>query len=249
MLIDWYTVGAQALNFIILVWLLKRFLYKPILSAINAREKKITSEIANADAKKTEAQKEHDEFKKKNEEFDQKRTELMTKATEEAGNERDRLIQDARKAADLLSAKRAEVLKTDAAHLKASIRSRTEREVFDIARKALSDLSTGNLEKSICDAFTRRLKEMPAGPKKELADAFMAGPEPAVLRSHSDLPEDQRAEIQKALNESFSTDVRVRYEVTPALLGGIELTAHGKKVAWSISDYLGSMEKSLLDSP
>ena len=39
MLIDWFTVGAQALNFLILVWLLRRFLYKPILNAIDAREK------------------------------------------------------------------------------------------------------------------------------------------------------------------------------------------------------------------
>ena len=41
MLIDWFTVGAQALNFIILVWLLKRFLYKPILDAVDAREKRV----------------------------------------------------------------------------------------------------------------------------------------------------------------------------------------------------------------
>ena len=38
MLIDWFTVGAQALNFVILVWLLKHFLYKPILNAIDVRE-------------------------------------------------------------------------------------------------------------------------------------------------------------------------------------------------------------------
>jgi len=37
MLIDWFTVGAQALNFIILVWLMKRFLYKPVQDAIAAR--------------------------------------------------------------------------------------------------------------------------------------------------------------------------------------------------------------------
>jgi F-type H+-transporting ATPase subunit b len=37
MLIDWFTVGAQVLNFLILVWLLKRFLYGPILDAIDAR--------------------------------------------------------------------------------------------------------------------------------------------------------------------------------------------------------------------
>ncbi len=50
MLIDWFTVGAQALNFLILVWLMKRFLYKPILNAIDAREKKIAAELADADA-------------------------------------------------------------------------------------------------------------------------------------------------------------------------------------------------------
>ena len=60
MLIDWFTVGAQALNFIILVWLLKRFLYKPILNAVDAREKRIAAELADADAKKAEAQKERD---------------------------------------------------------------------------------------------------------------------------------------------------------------------------------------------
>ena len=50
MLIDWFTVAAQALNFLILVWLMKRFLYKPILNAIDAREKLIAKELADADA-------------------------------------------------------------------------------------------------------------------------------------------------------------------------------------------------------
>jgi len=53
MLIDWFTVGAQALNFLILVWLLKHFLYQPILNAIDAREKLIAKELADADAKKS----------------------------------------------------------------------------------------------------------------------------------------------------------------------------------------------------
>ena len=48
MLIDWFTVGAQAVNFLILVWLLKRFLYKPVLAAIDAREKKIAATIEDA---------------------------------------------------------------------------------------------------------------------------------------------------------------------------------------------------------
>jgi len=79
MLIDWFTVGAQALNFLILVWLMKRFLYKPILHAIDEREKRIATELANADKKKAEAQKESDEFKQKNEEFDRQRAALLKK--------------------------------------------------------------------------------------------------------------------------------------------------------------------------
>src|SRR5579872_6951434 len=106
MLIDWFTVGAQALNFIILVWLLKRYLYKPILNAVDAREKLIAAELAGADAKKTEAQKERDQFRRKNDEFDQQRAALLSKAAEEAKAERQRLLDDARKAADALSAKR-----------------------------------------------------------------------------------------------------------------------------------------------
>ena len=106
MLIDWFTIGAQALNFLILVWLLKHFLYQPILNAIDAREKRIAKELADADAQKAEAQKEHDEFQKKNEEFDQQRAALLTKATDEAQAERQRLLDEARKAADALSAKR-----------------------------------------------------------------------------------------------------------------------------------------------
>src|SRR5665648_272520 len=92
MLIDWFTVFAQALNFLILVWLMKRFLYKPILHAIDAREKRISAELADADAKKADAKKESDEFKRKNEEFDRERTALFSKATDEAQAERERLF-------------------------------------------------------------------------------------------------------------------------------------------------------------
>ena len=137
MLIDWFTVGAQALNFLILVWLLKRFLYKPILDAIDAREKRIAAELADADAKKAEAKKERDEFQHKNEEFDQQRAALLSKATDEANAERQRLLDEARQAADALSAKRQEALRNDAAHLNQAISRRTQQEVFAIARKAL----------------------------------------------------------------------------------------------------------------
>src|SRR5271156_5234851 len=130
MLIDWFTVSAQALNFLILVWLMNRYLYKPILNAIDAREKRIAAELADAAAKKTEAQKERDEFQHKNEEFDRQRAALLAKATDEAKAERQQLLDEARKAADALTAKRQESLRADAQNLNQAISQLAQQEVF-----------------------------------------------------------------------------------------------------------------------
>jgi len=245
MLIDWFTVGAQAINFIILVWLLKRFLYKPILDAVDAREKRVATELADADAKKAEAKKERDEFQHKNEEFDQQRAALLSKATEEAKAERQRLLGEARQAADALSAKRQETLRSDAHNLSEAISRRTRQEVFAIARKALTDLATTSLEERLAEVFTRRLREMDGKAKAGLAEALKSASDPALVRSAFDLPEEQRAAIQNALNETFSAKIRVRFETAPDLVSGIELTANGQKVAWSIADYLASLEKGV----
>ena len=245
MIIDWFTVGAQTLNFIILVWLMKRFLYKPILRAIDEREKRIAAELADADSKKIEAQKEIDEFRHKNEEFDRQRSELLSKAADEAKEERQRLIDEARKAAEALSVKRQEALKIEAHDLHPEISRRTQQEVFAIARKALTDLAETGLEERVGAVFTRRLREMDGQTKAVLAGALKTGSDPALVRSAFDLPAEQRAIIQNALNETFSADIRIRFETAPDIISGIELTANGQKVAWNISDYLSSLEKGI----
>jgi F-type H+-transporting ATPase subunit b len=245
MLIDWFTVGAQALNFLILVWLMKRFLYKPILHAINEREKRIATELANADKKKAEAQKESDEFKHKNEEFDRQRAALLKKATDEARAERQRLLDEARNAADALSSKRQEALRTEEHNIHQAISRRTEQEVFAIARKALSDLATVSLEERLGEVFTRRLREMDSQAKAGLGEALKKASDPALVRSAFDLPPEQRAAIQNALNETFSAEIHIRFETAPDLISGIELITNGQKVAWSIADYLVSLQKGV----
>ena len=245
MLIDWFTVGAQALNFLILVWLMKRFLYQPILHAIDAREKKIAAKLADAAAKKSEAQKERDDFQHKNEEFDQQRAALLTKTTEEAKTERQRLLDEARKAADALSAKRQETLVSDARNLSRALRRQTQDEVFAIARKTLTDLADARLEAHIADVFIDRIQAMPDEAKAAFAKALKTTSDPALLRSAFDLSAAQHKTIQKAVNDTFSVDIKVSFETAPDLISGIELSANGQKVAWSIDDYLAALEQSV----
>ena len=246
MLIDWFTVAAQVVNFLILVWLMKRFLYKPILHAIDEREKRIATELANADKKKAEAQKESDDFKHKNEEFDKQRAALLSKATDDAKAERQRLLDEARKDAAALSSKLQEALRDQEHTLHQAISRRTQQEVFAITRKALTRSRHGesgrapgrSVHSPSCERWTAKAK---AG----LAQALKTASDPALVRSAFDLPAQQRAAIQNALNETFSAEIHVRFETAPDLISGIELTTNGQKVAWSIADYLMSMEKSV----
>ena len=252
MLIDWFTVAAQVLNFLVLVWLLKRFLYHPILDAIDAREAKIAAELADADAKRAEARKERDTFQAKNDTFDQQRAALLSKAAADAGIERTRLLNAARKAADALDVKRAEGLRRDAENLHDAIGRKTQSEVFAIARKALTDLADTDLQDRIGTVFIRRLRAMDDAAKAGMVSALAAAKEPALLRSAFDLPAAQREAIQTAFNETFGGQAPIRFETAPDIVGGIELSVNGQKLGWSIADYLKSLEDSvtaMLKSP
>jgi F-type H+-transporting ATPase subunit b len=244
MLIDWFTVGAQGLNFLILMWLLKRLLYKPILNAIDVREKRIAAEFADAAARRSEAERERDDFQNKNKAFDEERSTLLTKAAHEAKAERERLFDEARNEANGLRAKQEAALRNDRMRLGNEMARLATDEVFGIARKTLADLATVSLEQRLGEVFTRRLREMD-GKAKEALSVALKSSEPALVKSAFDLPTDQRAAIQNALNETFSAEVRVRFETAPDAICGIELTAGGQRVAWSIARYLTSLEQKV----
>ena len=242
--IDWFTVSAQVVNFLVLVWLLKRFLYKPILDAIDAREERIATEIADADAKRAEARAERDEFRQKNAAFDEQRAGLLHKATGEVSAERQRLLDAARDAAEAVSAQRRSVLEREQQSLNDEITRRTREEVFAIARKTLTDLAGTSLEVRMCDVFTRRLRAIDGKEKARFAKGLTASG-PALVRSAFELPTEQREAIRLALGETFSVEADVRFETVPDVISGIEVTVNGRKVAWSIADYLGSLSKSV----
>jgi len=242
--IDWFTVIAQAFNFLILVWLLKRFLYKPILHAIDEREKGIAAQLAEAEAKIAEAQEERDDFQHKNEAFDQERAALLKKATDEAQTERQRLLDQARKDADSLRAKRQDALRREQLNLSQEIIRWTQKQVFAVSRKTLADLAAMSLEERMVEVFVERLRTLTGAAKEELAAALKASAQPARVRSAFDLPPAQQNEIESAVKETFGAKTLVQFQTAPELISGIELSTNGQKVAWSIADYLATLEKS-----
>jgi F-type H+-transporting ATPase subunit b len=244
MLIDWFTVAAQLLNFLILVWLLKRFLYKPILQAIDAREKSVAAELADAAAKRTTADRERDEFRNKNQALDEAHATLLAKAQVEVKAERDRLLAQARTEADDLRTKQATALRNDRAQLGVEITRLAKREVFAVARKALADLAAVSLEQRMSEVFVQRVRELTDPAKQSLA-AELKNAGAAVVRSTFEMPAADRLAIQKALADTFSADVPIRFESAPDAICGIELHIDGRKLAWTIADYLATLEQTI----
>jgi F-type H+-transporting ATPase subunit b len=245
MLIDWFTVGAQALNFLILVWLLHRYLYKPILSGIDTREKGIAAKLADAEKQVKDAQKEHADYDKKTNDFDRQRGALLAKAADDAKAEHDHLMDDAKKEAGAFRTAQAKALQNDQARLSQEITNTAKDEVFAIARKALMDLATESLEERIGAVFTRRLGEMDRKSKDAMGAALKSAAEPALLQSAFEMPPQQQATIRNALNETFSSEVRVQFKTGKDSICGIELSANGQKVGWNISGYLTELDRKV----
>ena len=245
MLIDWFTVAAQVLNFLILLWLMKRFLYVPILHALDAREQRIAAELKDADTKKTEANKEREEFERKNATFDQQRAELLSKATDEVKSQAQAMLDTARKSADDWTAKRQEALRSQADELGQTIEDSARGEVVAITRKALQDLATTDLESSMAGMFMQRLGALDGQAKADLVAALKIASPPPTISSAFPLPTKQQEAIQQLLHASFSSDTPLRFEIRPDLVCGIELSANGQLVSWNVDGYLLSLKKAI----
>src|SRR5208337_2606142 len=217
MLFDWFTVVAQAVNFLVLVWLLKRFLYKPIVTAMDAREQRIASQLRDAEEKKSEAESEAAKFRAAHDEFEQQKQSLFRQAESEAEVLRQRLKEEARKEIN-----------------------RVREEVFSIARNVLADLGGIDVERQIGAVFVRRLEKLNGNERDQTASMFSEAREPTVIRSGFELPGPAREAIESAVTglQAAGTHPDVQYEVAPELVGGIELAADGHKICWSIADYL-----------
>jgi F-type H+-transporting ATPase subunit b len=244
-LIDWFTVGAQAINFLVLVWLLKRYLYKPVLAAIDAREAKVMGRIKDAETQEAKAQAASDELRKRNEAFDHEREALMHKAVDEAAAERQRLIDAARQDSELLRSKLQQSLAAERAELGRQLSLRTQAEVFALTRKALSELAGASLEDRMIEVLIDRLRQMPQ--QQGLVPEGSTAAQEARVRSAHDPSTAERSKLESAIHERLGAAIAVRFETAPELVCGLEISVAGVKLAWSVADYLSTLARDATD--
>ena len=241
MLFDWFTVLAQIVNFLILIWLLKHFLYKPVLKAIDAREKRIADLLSKTKQNELQMQQQKDKLSAKNAAFSKERETLLTQAQTDAEQQKETLLSQASEEVMAQRYKWVSALQKEQDKLTLDIHQRTQRAVFDIARKTLQDLSSSELEVQIIKIFIDRLDKLG---DKERQQFSGNGTGELLLRSAEDLDDNSKQTLKTAIENTFP-GATLRFECAPQLLSGIEMTGSGQTLSWNIKHYLSNLEDSI----
>lgn len=246
MLINWFTVLAQIVNFLILVVLLKFLLYDRIIKAMDEREAKIRSRLKAAEVKAKEAEQEADTFRSKNQELDKKREKMIAQAKEEAEAHRKELTEQARHAASNLKSAWQEAIQREKATFIQNLKTSTGTQVYAIARKALGDLVDADLEDRTIERFLSGIRGMDKKKRDALVGSVREAGDEVLIRSAFDLSPAMRQKVTRALHKHFSDAVTVHYETRSELIMGVELKVRGHKIAWTLQNYLDDLEESTL---
>ncbi|UCG67000.1 MAG: F0F1 ATP synthase subunit B [Deltaproteobacteria bacterium] len=248
MLINWFTVIAQIVNFLILVFLLKYFLYDRVIRAMDQREQKIQQRLQEAEEKKQEAEQEARSYLEKNRDFDAKREEMLAQAKNEADARRKELTEKARLAVNNLRSVWLETIQRDKKSFVQDLRKMAGNQVYTIARKAFRDLADEDVEEKTINAFLVHLKGMSKKTREALATSIKESKNEVIVRSAFEIPAKMREKITGALHREIADGIQVRYEPALDLIMGIELKTRGRKIAWSLQDYLDTLEEHALQA-
>jgi F-type H+-transporting ATPase subunit b len=246
-LIDWFTIIAQIVNFLILVALLKRFLYDRIIRAMDERESKIRARLDDARKKSAEAEEEAQFYREKKKQWETKRQEMMDQARKEAEEERKSLVGRAREEAEDQRTRWRESVQKEKNAFVRELRRMTAGQVYGISRRALSDLADSDVEEQMAEAFLSRIKDLPSERKTRLGDAIRDNGNLAAVTSGFELSQGERQKITRAVHEEFSPDAEVAYKTDRDLIMGVEIKGKGEKTAWSIEHYLEQLEAEARD--
>lgn len=246
MLINWFTVLAQIVNFLILVVLLKFLLYDRIIRAMDEREAKIRSRLKAAEVKAKEAEQEADTFRSKNQELDKKREKMIAQAKEEAEAHRKELTEQARHAASNLKSAWQEAIQREKATFIQNLKTSTGTQVYAIARKALGDLVDADLEDRTIEKFLSGIRGMDKKKREALVGSIRQAGDEVLIRSAFELSPAMRQKVTRALHKHFSDALTVHYETRSELIMGVELKVRGHKIAWTLQNYLDDLEENTL---
>ena len=239
MSIDWVTVLAQIANFLVLLWLLKRFLYRPILDGIDAREADIAKRMAAAEKAQQDAKAAESLYIKQRAQLMSEQDVLLEKALAATEAQRDELLTAAR----LKLQQEQQEWRTHLEHERTVFNQRLQQTGADallkLTRKALHDLADQNLEHAIVRHLTKQLQPMAV----ELKQAA-AGSQKAQVSTRDALPAATQVFLQKEIQQ-WLPEVHVEFVTDAQQSPGLIMDVGGAQISWTTDSYMDELAELL----
>lgn len=243
MRIDWSTLALQTVNVVVLVWLLSRFLFRPVSDIIAKRQAAARKLIDDASRERDAAHAERERARAERASLAAARDDALKDALAQAAAERERLIAAARADAQALrDAARAQA-DADAVQRAKALDARATRLAIDIAAKLLARLPDSARVAGFVDGVAASLARLPADVRASLAD------EDAQVRlvAPRALTAQEAAACRAAFAASVGRPLEPDVRVDPALLAGLELESKYANVRNSLRQDLATIEAALLN--
>jgi F-type H+-transporting ATPase subunit b len=239
--IDWLTVTAQIVNFLILVWLLKRFLYHPVIDAMDRREQRVAEYLRQAEQREQLAASAEQDFREQEEALTRERAELIEQAREAAAAERSQLVDQVRAEVSEQRARWQRQLDDEQQAFLHNLRQQVAQSVQGIASRTLADLADARLEEQILQQLLRRLESL-----DEESRRLLAGPgQPLQVATAFALDAPARQQLASALGRELGLKRELVFVEAPELLCGIALSSEGRRLNWAVAEYLESLEQEV----
>lgn len=243
MRIDWFTLALQTVNVVVLVWLLSRFLFRPVSDIIAKRQAAARKLIDDASRERDAAHAERERARAERASLAAARDDALKDALAQAAAERERLIAAARADAQALrDAARAQA-DADAVQRAKALDARATRLAIDIAAKLLARLPDSARVAGFVDGVAASLARLPADVRASLAD------EDAQVRlvAPRALTAQEAAACRAAFAASVGRPLEPDVRVDPALIAGLELESKYANVRNSLRQDLATIEAALLN--
>lgn len=244
--IDWITVVAQAVNFLILVYLLKRFLYAPIVRAMKRREEVIAEQIREAISREQVATEEALKYQKKTLEFEQSRQSRLDSLTLEVELQRKEMLENARAEIEKLRVAWMRGLKREQHEFHAVLKSKMAFTMTQTIRQILVDLAEASLEQQLVRIMVGRIKALDDQQYALLRTNIQKATSVNITTAfHTD--ESMRLLLKETVCDHLLGSAKMEYDfiVSSELLCGVEIRIGDYELVWTMDSYLKSLVQEI----
>ncbi len=242
MLIDWFTVSFQVINFLILIALLKRFLYGPIIRAMEERESTIAARLFEAERAEKEAETRAALLAKDQESFVRSRNQMEVDALREINKWKEDCIERIKDEIEQKRTSWQQNLNEEQEEFLQKLKIHISRQVFQVARKSLADLADTSLETIVLKNF---LEKVPQEPGKAVEKSIQRS-NAVLVKTGFPLEAPMKAEIKTRIAGYFPLFARVDLKEDKTLGFGVCLRAGDQQWEWNLSRYMRDIEKDVI---